>query len=127
MKRGPTDQFWTHQHHYVSQLREIAEGDFAMEDSATLAPPATHATFQSLVGALAWLTLTMVPICVYVAHLQRQTKQCNYGDIRNANRLLRWIVRNTTKLGVLFAKLEEPVELTVISDSASRRWTTKDW
>jgi hypothetical protein len=115
---------WTHQHHYVKQLREISEVEFSMEEGTALASPAMHATYQSLVGALAWLTLTMVPIAVYVAWLQRQTKAPTYGNIRNANRLLRWIVRNVEKLGVRFVKLQEPLEITVISDSAFKALDT---
>ena len=96
-----------------------------MEADDTAASPAMLATYQSLVGALAWLTLTMVPIAVDVAWLQRQTKTPTYGHIRNANRLLRWIVRNVATLGVRFVKLREPLELTVISDSAFKALDTK--
>ncbi len=44
---------------------------------------------MSLVGALAWLVLTMPIICIYVDYLQRQTKAPNLGHIRRANWLLR--------------------------------------
>ena len=51
----------------------------------------TTALYMSLVGALAWLVLTMPSICVYVAFLQRRTKAPLLGHVRKANRLLRWV------------------------------------
>ena len=74
--------------------------------------------FMSLVGALAWLILTMPSICIYVAYLQRQTKSPNLGHIRRANRLLRWVRRNLKKLGVYFRRLRAPLRVVTLSDSA---------
>ena len=74
--------------------------------------------FMSLVGALAWLILTMPSICIYVAYLQRQTKAPNLGHIRRANRLLRWIRRNIKRLGVYFRRLRTPLRVMTLSDSA---------
>ena len=55
---------------------------------------------MSLVGALAWLIITMPAICVYVAFLQRQSKAPTVGHIRMANRLLAWVVKNRERLAV---------------------------
>ena len=74
--------------------------------------------FMSLVGALAWLVLTMPAICVYVAYLQRHTKAPTLGHVRRGNRLLRWIRRNKARLGVWFRKLQGPLRLITLSDSA---------
>ena len=73
---------------------------------------------MSLVGALAWLVLTMPSICIYVAYLQRQTKSPNLGHVRRANRLLRWIRRNLKRLGVYFRRLRTPLRVFTLSDSA---------
>ena len=74
--------------------------------------------FMSLVGALAWLTLTMPAICIYVAFLQRQCKAPTIGHVRRANRLLRWIRRNKTRLGIWFQRLKPPLSVMTLSDSA---------
>ena len=71
-----TFEVWTHQHHYVPQIKEIP-ADAKNEDLMQL--------FMSLVGALAWLVLTMPSICIHVAYLQRQTKApqfrpCSTGE-----------------------------------------------
>ena len=76
------------------------------------------ALYMSLVGAFAWLILTMPSICVYVAFLQRQTKAPLMGHVRKANRLLRWIRRNCARLGVWFRRINGPLRLVTISDSA---------
>ena len=73
---------------------------------------------MSLVGALAWLILTMPAICVYVAYLQRHAKQPNIGHIKQANRLLIWIRRNLEHLGLRYQPLRGPVRLITLSDSA---------
>ena len=73
--------------------------------------------FMSLVGALAWLILTIPIICIYVAYLQRQTKYPNIGNIRRANRLLRCLRRNIKRLGVWFRRLRAPLRVMTLSDS----------
>ena len=74
--------------------------------------------FMSLVGALAWLILTIPAISIYVAYLQRQTKCPNMGHIRRANRLHRWLRRHFKWLGVWFRRLRAPVRVMTLSDSA---------
>ena len=74
--------------------------------------------FMSLVGALAWLIMTMPSICIYVAYLQRQTQAPNLGHVRRANRFLRWIRRNKSRLGIWFRRLRPPLRVVTLSDSA---------
>lgn len=73
---------------------------------------------MSLVGALAWLILTMPSICVYVAYLQRDTMLPNIGHIRRANRLLRWVCPNVTRPGLYFRRLRTPLRVITLSYSA---------
>ena len=88
-------------------------------DAQALVPdeePADEAVmqlFMSLVGALAWLVLTMPNICIYVAYLQRQTKAPNLGHVRRTNRPLRWVRRNLKRFGVYIRRFRTPL--------------TKDW
>ena len=51
-----------------------------------------RALYMSLVGALAWLILSMPVICSYVASLQRQTPKPTLDHVSQANQLLRWIL-----------------------------------
>ena len=60
----------------------------------------------------------MPAVCVYVAFLQRHTKAPNLGHVRSANRLLLWIRKNLTRLGVRYRRLQEPLRLIALSDSA---------
>ena len=113
-----TFEVWTHQHHYVPQIKEIPVDAKALVPDEEPADEDLSQLFMSLVGALAWLILTMPSICIYVAYLQRQTKAPNLGHIRRANRLLRWIRRNIKRLGVYFQRLRTPVCVVTLSDSA---------
>ena len=104
-----TFEIWIHQCHYVPQIKEIPCDLKALVSDETLADEDMTALYMSLVGALAWLVLTMPAICVYVAYLQRHTKAPTLGRVRRGNRLLRWIRRNKTRLGVWFRKLQVPL------------------
>jgi hypothetical protein len=77
------------------------------------------ASFQSLLGGVAWLTQTMLPICVYVAHLQRHLQAPQVQHVKQINRLLKWIKSTLSRLGVRYTALgDRPVRLAVITDSA---------
>ena len=80
---------------------------------------------MSLVGALAWLILTMPAICIYVAYLQRHTKEPTVGHVRQANRLLLWIRKNLKRLGLRYRPLRGPLRLITLSDSAFKAMDTQ--
>ena len=111
-------EIFTHQQGYVKQLKEINEATFAMKADTEIVSEYDHWLYRSLVGAVAWLTLTMPAICVFVAYLQRQCSTPTCGDVRKANRLLRWIQKRATTLGIRYKKLIGPQTLYVLSDSA---------
>ena len=67
---------------------------------------------------MAWLILTMPAVCVYVAFLQRHTKAQTLGHVRSAKRILLWIRKNLKRLGVRYQRLQEPLRLIALSDSA---------
>jgi hypothetical protein len=108
---------WTHQQHYVPQIKEIAIGDRHLADDVE-ADDDMRQLYMSLVGALAWLILTMPAVCVYVAFLQRHTKAPTVGHVRSANRLFLWVRKNLKRLGVRYQRLQEPFRLVALSDSA---------
>ena len=95
-----TREIWAHQQHYVPQINAISIDSQHFRRDEELADDDTRQLFMSLVGALAWLILTMPAICVYVAFLQRHAKEPTYGHVRLANRLRTWVQRNVKRLGV---------------------------
>ena len=103
-----THEVWTHQHHYVPQIKEIPVDAKALVLDEEPADEDLSQLFMSLVGALAWLILTMPSICIYVAYLQRQTKAPTLGHIRRANRLLRWTPKSEATWGALQAAPTAP-------------------
>ena len=54
---------------YTAQLRTICLDAVATSGWGTDAPPGLHSAFRTLVGGVAWLTLTAPAISVYVAVL----------------------------------------------------------
>ena len=113
-----TFEVWTHQQHYLPQIKEIPADAKALVPDEEPADEDLGQLFMSLVGALAWLILTIPSIGIYVAYLQRQTKSPNMGHIRRANRLLRWLRRHSKRLGVWFRRLRAPIRVMTLSDSA---------
>ena len=111
-------EVWTHQQHYVGQIKAIPVGRQAFEHDAKAADNDMKQLYMSLVGALAWLVLTMPAICIYVAALQRSTQAPTLKHVKDANRLLEWIRKNLKQLGVRFKRLAEPLRLVCLSDSA---------
>ena len=113
-----TKEIWTHQRHYIPQLKAIPEEAYCTAKPEDLVSEVTHASFRSLLGGIAWLTLTMLPICIYVASLQRKSQGPTVKDIKECNRLLRWIRLHAKEMGIRFIHLPEPCRLVVVSDSA---------
>ena len=61
-----TFEVWTHQHHYVPQIKEIPVDAKALVPDEEPADEDLSQLFMSLVGALAWLVLTM-PCLLYTS------------------------------------------------------------
>ena len=113
-----TFEVWTHQQHYVPQINEIPCDMKAVVPDEHPADDDMRQLYMSLVGAMAWLIMTMPAICIYVAFLQRQTQSPTLGHVRRANRVLRWIKRNKGRLGIWFRRLKPPLRVVTLSDSA---------
>ena len=77
----------------------------------------TYASFRLLLGATAWLTQTMLPTCIYVAFLQKQTENPTGDNCKKSNRLLRWIKSNLTQIRIRFHELVSSLRLASVSDS----------
>ena len=73
---------------YIKQIREMSV------DSAALAIPNLdcdqdrHATYLSLVGALAWCVLAVPAVAMYSAYVRQQASAPKNSHCRGANRLV---------------------------------------
>lgn len=73
------------QKHDVPQMNSIEIDSVVFAREEQLADNDVRQLHMSLVGALAWLILTMPAICVYVAFLQRHTQAPTVGHVKLAN------------------------------------------
>ena len=78
--------------------------------------------YLSLLGGLSWLVQTRMDIAVYVCYLQRNSKATTTEHYLKVNKLLRWVKRKPVVL--FYGKLEGPLRLLVVSDSAFRKEDT---
>ena len=62
-----TFEVWTHQQHYVPQINEIPCDMKALVPDEHPAEDDMRQLYMSLVGAMAWLIMTMPAICIDVA------------------------------------------------------------
>jgi hypothetical protein len=106
------------QDHYCKQMRQIDLTAVKYEDVDFLLPQHLIQLYMSLLGGIAWLTLTRAEVCVFVNKLQRKAKNPSLGDAKDANKLLRWIQRKSAK--TLYKKMLPPVAIVIFSDSAYR-------
>ena len=114
-----------HQQHYVPHIGEIELDSIAFARDEDSADDDVRQLYMSLVGALAWLILSVPAICVYVAFLQRHGQAPTYGHARLANRLLAWIVKNRERLSLVYRRLKGPLRLITLSDSAFKAQDTQ--
>ena len=64
-----TCEVWTHQPHYLPQIKDIPADAKALVPDEKPADEDLGQLFMSLVGSLAWLILTIPSISIYVANL----------------------------------------------------------
>ena len=67
---------------------------------------------------MAWLTLTMAAISVFIQALQRHNHDPWVVDCKRLNLVLRWVRRHP--VGIWFPRLAKPLRIVGVSDSAFR-------
>eukprot|EP00971_Amphidinium_carterae_P299790 5956413-Amphidinium_carterae.1 len=77
-----------------------------------------HSLYMSLLGAVAWLTLTRPDILVYVGRLQRCASCPCLRDVRQLNTVVKWVKRKACV--TTYKRLVPPLCLHVSQDSAYR-------
>lgn len=108
-----------HQRPCVKQLKLMEAAVLNAMKSDELLPLALVEQFQSLLGALSWLTQTRLDICVYVVALQRAAKSPSAEHAIRLNRVAKWVKRKDSCL--VFCVLLNPIRIVAISDSAFRK------
>ena len=102
------------QDHYVKQLRLIsldkAKGDDEDLDSET------QGLYWSLLGGLAWLTVTRADIAVHVGYLQRHTHDTQWRHVRALNTVVKWTRRRSCV--IRYESVPSPWAVTSLPDSA---------
>eukprot|EP00959_Pyramimonas_sp_CCMP1952_P071276 1488292-Pyramimonas_sp.AAC.1 len=74
--------------------------------------------YMSSLGGVAWMVLTRADIVVYVGKLQRNMKDVKISDLKDLNKVLKWIKRVPSTIH--FSRPSSPLCMTIIADSAYR-------
>jgi len=74
---------------------------------------------MSLLGAVAWLTQTRMDIAIYTQALQRVAHRPLGEHMQRLNKVVKWVKRKP--LSIVYRRIEGPVKLIGISDSAFRK------
>jgi Reverse transcriptase (RNA-dependent DNA polymerase)/Integrase core domain len=118
----PSMSIVMHQNHYALGLKPIVCDVMDVTDQARMAQlitPELHAQYLSLLGGLSWLLQTRPDVAIFIQALQRHSKKPSYNDLLKLNRVCKWVKRRPMHLK--YERLEGPVKILVISDSAFRR------
>ena len=78
-----------HQDHYIKQLCPLCLDEVAGHPSDAKLPPELHAQYRSLLGGVAWLSLTRADVLAFVSRLQRAANAPSVLDAVDLNKVLR--------------------------------------
>ena len=81
-------EIFTHQQHYVSQIKPIGTAPLAKLNPSDEVPEHVVGLYMFLVGALAWLVITRADIAIHIAALQRKLSKPKKEDVKKANLVL---------------------------------------
>ena len=112
---GP-DGMYIHQENFKGRLKDIDEALYSNLADETLVSQEYHACYMSLLGSVAWLTLTMAVISVYRQACQRRAHAPRAIDCKRLNTLLKYVRRNG--IGIWFRKVARPFRLVGVTDAA---------
>ena len=82
------------QHEYAKAQRTIAHPDIGSKPAEDAVCTELHNLYRSLLGAVAYLTLTRLDIAVFVSALQRWSHAPNIIHVKRPNALTRWVQAN---------------------------------
>ena len=108
-----------HQNHYCSQLRPANVSDIDVTQTLVALTILQVAVYQSLLGALSWLSQTRMDIAIYVQALQRNAKAPLVEHLLRLNKVCKWVKRKPSS--IRYGQLIGPVKTLAIADSAFRK------
>jgi len=108
----------TTQDHYCRQLRPLEYEGLRAADEATELDEEKTTQFWSVLGGLAWLSVTRADASVYVGYLQRRATKPTVADVRFMNRLVRYVKSRSSVL--TFKAIQTPWAVWALPDSAYR-------
>jgi hypothetical protein len=118
-ERDKSGNIVMHQDEYIQAFKPIHPKHYQGYDIDGPCSEHQQALFMSLLGAVAYTSLTQVWILVYIVALQRKNKQASVSDLKRLNALTRELMRNPQKL---YYRCMTPTQiLEVYSDSAYSR------
>ena len=105
--------------HYIKELKPIplTKEDRAHPDTGVSDP--LHVDYMSVTGGVGWLAQFRYDASVYIGALQRATQKPTIDNCISVNRLLKWLKRTPAHL--IYKRLEGPLRIMVITDSAFKR------
>ncbi len=116
-EQRPNGDIYTHQNHYVKEITEVDMSKLIpIQNLDDDLPESYQKLYWSLLGALGWLLQTRADIAPFIGNLQRAASKPKERHLRLANRVLRYCRRVPT--GLIFKKLEPPLKVVVVADSA---------
>ena len=83
---------------YLSALKAIVHSAIQSMKSDEFAPPDLHELYRSLLGAVAFTSLTRIDAVVFICALQRWSHQPQIIHVKRLNALLRWMQACPKKL-----------------------------
>ena len=105
---------------YIAALKPITHADLAKAPSEAEASPALQELYRSLLGAVAFCSLTRVDGAVFIVALQRHSGKAKNIHIRRLNAVTKWLQKTPKQL--LYKRCSTGKQhMLVISDAAFRK------
>ena len=115
-----TKEITLDQTEYIAALKPIEHVDLVKASSEALATDTVQELYRSLLGAVAFCSLTRVDAAVFIVALQRQSGKATNLHVRRLNVLTRWLQKNPRKLRYPRFRSNEQ-HMLVVSDAAFRK------
>ena len=118
-ERNSQEDILMHQDDYTKAFKPINPKHYQHLDRETDCSEHLQSPFMSLLGAVAYTSLTQAWILVYIVALQRKNKQAKVSDVKRLNAPNRELMKRPRKL--IYQKMEPSGTIEVYSDSAFNR------
>ena len=111
-----TFEVTTTQDHYLKQLSCVEDTRIEIMPEKNDLPEDLTEKFVSLVGAMAWTSMSRPEAVVFISYLQRHLKHPTYQHLKDANRTLKWMKKKPCV--IKYSRTDGTFVIKGISDSA---------